>query len=577
MTWNRLELHARSRDLDPGLAADIADPLWLLARQWQFGEFQGEDTGTPVGAVLEATVARPAAYRGIAAGTDDRVPFLALPEAPLEAVVESEAVVAGPASLALVAEAGLQLYRMLDREGVPEDVRLVLRKVYPIDARGQVDIDSMEAESRRSLLLITRASFDAARLHRDAGDPPTVPASLGLPPATEAAFLRALTPWTGWYRARFAEFEGERWRPSRMEYAVEVAAQAPDAYLVARTDRYADGRLDWPDFDLRAEEKLPLTSGTLEAPTVVTHELLPQRVRFRGMPVSRFWEFEDGNVYLGDIDAGPTDVVRLLLIEFALIASDDWWMLPLDVPARTLTRIDRLVVSNTFGERLAIRSATEVDGRAAPWRMFVSTGDPAVETGAGRPWLLLVPTLARALEGAPIEEVAFLRDEMANLAWAIERKIEDASGRAEDRHERWLAAREPPPEPPELTSYRLATRVPPHWYPLVPVQAADHRSIWLRRGRLLRSLDEPPEVPKGRILEPEQPLRMHEEEVPRAGMRVTRAWQLARWHDGSTWLWVGRRKAVGRTERASDLRHDLLVEPPRPTTEPGTPPGRARP
>ncbi|MGH7575794.1 MAG: hypothetical protein ACREM1_11805, partial [Longimicrobiales bacterium] len=468
--------------------------------------------------------------------------------------------------------------RVLEREGIANELRIPLRKAYPLDAAGRVDLDAMEPESRRSLLLLTRASFDAAALDRDAGGPPAIPNDLAVPPGTEGAFLRALTSWSHWYRARFAEFEGERWRASRMEYAVEIAAQAPGGYLVARTDGYADGRLDWPDFDLRLEPALPLPSGkepadvvSFPAPRAVTHELLPQRVRFRGMPVSRFWELEDRNVYLGDIDAGPTDLVRLLMVEFALIAGDDWFVIPLDVPVGTLTKIDSLVVSNTFGERVSIRAATEVDGPATPWRMFVSTGDPAVETGTGRPWLFLAPSVGKGAEGDPIEEVAFIRDEMANLAWGIERKIEDASGRAENRHERWLATREPPPEPPELTSFRLATRVPPHWFPFVPVQAADARSIRLRRGRLLRSPDEPTETPQGRILEPEQPLRMHEEEVPRAGMRVTRAWQLARWHDGSTWLWVGRRKELGRPERASNLRHDLLVEPPR-AAESASPP-----
>ena len=82
MTWNRLELHARSRDLDPGLAAYTADPLWMLARQWQFGEFQGEDTGSPVSAILDATIARPAAYRGIAAGAGDAIPFVRFPMHP---------------------------------------------------------------------------------------------------------------------------------------------------------------------------------------------------------------------------------------------------------------------------------------------------------------------------------------------------------------------------------------------------------------------------------------------------------------------------------------------------------------
>ena len=31
--------------MDTSLQARIYDPLWLLPRQWQFGEFEGEDNG----------------------------------------------------------------------------------------------------------------------------------------------------------------------------------------------------------------------------------------------------------------------------------------------------------------------------------------------------------------------------------------------------------------------------------------------------------------------------------------------------------------------------------------------------
>src|SRR5262252_9216286 len=37
----------RNQDMAAGLQARIHDPLWLLARQWQLGEFQGEDNGSP--------------------------------------------------------------------------------------------------------------------------------------------------------------------------------------------------------------------------------------------------------------------------------------------------------------------------------------------------------------------------------------------------------------------------------------------------------------------------------------------------------------------------------------------------
>ena len=47
-TWTRLEPCSRNPNMSKGLQACIHDPLWLLARQWQFGEFQAEDAGTPV-------------------------------------------------------------------------------------------------------------------------------------------------------------------------------------------------------------------------------------------------------------------------------------------------------------------------------------------------------------------------------------------------------------------------------------------------------------------------------------------------------------------------------------------------
>ena len=35
-------------DPRPGIEARVHDPLWLLGRQWQLGEFEGEDAGTPL-------------------------------------------------------------------------------------------------------------------------------------------------------------------------------------------------------------------------------------------------------------------------------------------------------------------------------------------------------------------------------------------------------------------------------------------------------------------------------------------------------------------------------------------------
>jgi hypothetical protein len=63
--------------------------------------------------------------------------------------------------------------------------------------------------------------------------------------------------------------------------------------------------------------------------------------------------------------------------------------------------------------------------------------------------------------------------------------------------------------------------------------------------------------PRGQILGT-GPLAINDEEVPRAGARVTRAYQYARWIDGSTHLWLGRRKEAGRGEGGSGLRFDTV-------------------
>jgi hypothetical protein len=54
-------------------------------------------------------------------------------------------------------------------------------------------------------------------------------------------------------------------------------------------------------------------------------------------------------------------------------------------------------------------------------------------------------------------------------------------------------------------------------------------------------------------------LELYEEELPRTGIRVTRAYHLARWVDGSTHAWLGRAKRTGRGEGSSGLRFDVLA------------------
>src|SRR5262245_6532791 len=122
-SWMRLEPRSRDAEMNTSLQARIYDPLWLLARQWQLGEFDGEDNGSPVMARWNAESAPLTRYfsGAIKSETQIKAPKYD-PSLPLEALVEREAVrpAAKPKSpaekLRLAAEAGQHFLRMLDQQ-----------------------------------------------------------------------------------------------------------------------------------------------------------------------------------------------------------------------------------------------------------------------------------------------------------------------------------------------------------------------------------------------------------------------------------------------------------------------------
>ena len=115
--------------------------------------------------------------------------------------------------------------------------------------------------------------------------------------------------------------------------------------------------------------------------------------------------------------------------------------------------------------------------------------------------------------------------------------------------------------------YRLATPVADHWIPFVPVPDGDGAGVILERRTMRRTTSTGPMdiAPLGVILEPGTPLHIEEGEVPREGIIVERSYQLARWTDGSTHLWLGRQKRIGRGEGRSGLRFDVVDNGAEPT------------
>jgi hypothetical protein len=54
------------------------------------------------------------------------------------------------------------------------------------------------------------------------------------------------------------------------------------------------------------------------------------------------------------------------------------------------------------------------------------------------------------------------------------------------------------------------------------------------------------------------PYYIHEEEVPRAGVRVVQSFQRTRWVNGEVFVWLGMHKKTGRGEGSSGLAFDQI-------------------
>jgi hypothetical protein len=383
-----------------------------------------------------------------------------------------------------------------------------------------------------------------------------------------------LRAWLAWYDTQVVEpmTPNAAWNPRRQEYAFAASGRsASQGEIGLVADEYADGTLDWSSVDV-----VPLTlsaagaagSATPASSTtkIVSRPSLAAPVEFAGKPADRYWEFEDAAVNFGAIGAGPTDLSRMLLIEFTLIYGNDWFVVPLRAPVGSLYHITALSVTDTFGVVTEIPRSRSGDGVA--WSLFELGGRSASLTNRRvEPGLLLAPTLASRIDGAPLEQVALFRDEMANMVWGVERRVQGASGASYDRVDeasrRALSQQVSGAAVAAELVYRLATDVPAHWLPYVPVPAAGnsptHPVIELQRRAMLRTEADGTRqrmLPRGQLLS--QGDRLEEEEVPREGVVVERAFQYARWFDGRALLWVGRRKTAGRGEGASGLRFDTL-------------------
>jgi hypothetical protein len=349
-------------------------------------------------------------------------------------------------------------------------------------------------------------------------------------------------------------------------------------------DQYPGGGLDWHSFD--AVESEPVDGVPGAAAVAATLSFVPTAVRFAGAPNVRWWEFEERRVGFGLTTAAKTDLIKMLLAQFGLIFSNDWFLIPSTVKPGTIVDTRGIVVTDNFGFHTLVEPTARRQGElglAGSWSMWTLARRA---TAGNDTRFLLAPALARSLESKPVEEVVFVRDEVANLVWAIETIIPDALGGGRDGRVAARLLREairnaysPPPfaETEDVAlRYELMGSVPENWIPFVAVRrAGETASSAFLQGAMPRvpqlapamenggpGLGDQLVLPRGILLKRDpvtNPNLIAEEELQGEGAVVKRSYQRTRWYDGQTFTWLARRKLAGRGESSSGLAFDQTI------------------
>lgn len=586
--WNRLEGRPRTEQFERALRAEIRDPLWMITRQWQMGEYRGDDAGSPFFAKAHVETRRLRKYQaadGAIEAIDDVRPLESHVERLPPRFFHGEPARRIPVSLDLRVAMGrywLKLVRPLSAASVAQFVtEYQVDQPDPLSEAGALICAHAEAWS--SFALAGGRLMDGYKLwdYLTADPAHSATHNISALVGQEAAVAPIARKFLNWFaRLIYQPTEDGAWQADRMEYRFSVSAPGAVGEKVMVAEQYAEGHLDWHAFDFDPA-RASLGPAAPEGPKVHRFTMLPVNVTFSGMPNTRWWRFEDGMTNFGAIQPDTTDLGKLMLIEFGLVYANDWFIVPFTLPAGSLAELRGLAVTNVFGERIWVQAA----GRGADddwqrWAMFlISTAGQSDK--AADPSLLVPPVALQVMEGKPVEELLVARDEMANMVWAIERMVSlpngdsrlGATAAAETLawHSR-KASTAPVAEPDPVANirYKVMSTVPEHWIPMVSAHVpGDVRETQLQRAAMVRVIEgvsaTPPVEPRTALMRrgldqtPRQPYFLHEEEVPRGGIQVSTSFQRTRTRTGETLVWLGARKTTGRGEGSSGLAFDRLV------------------
>jgi hypothetical protein len=513
----RLEPLPPFGDLQRGFAQEVADPLWMLARQWQLGEHLGEDAGTPVGVTIPATHTR-----------IDPVDGLDPTIVPAEAIVE----------------------------GTAEDWWTPGRRVRV----GQAVASGLSESQRNEARFIDPLPAPYGSAFRDQVD-------------GRAAWRKGFVPSGHPALKGFIPGIKDNWRASTLDHAAAFKIGATTLTLPA----HSGGDVDWYSCDADAPLPAPTSvrAGAREiiptrlhypgAPLPRIWQIEDRATDIGGYPPDRS---HLATVLLIQLIADHANDWFLVPIPVPNRPAGE----PKPPGIGVVVTLGTVTVRNSFDEDDTVVAPPgaadpppQPDEPVGPWSLFRTQG-------LDRSSLVLWPTAASPLTGPLLDDAILGVDEDADVIWAVE-LVADGVALAADA-ESSAALADGRRTGTQKFTWIPSTTLPEHWHPY-RVEPREGRRIFVQ-GRVADLTTAPPALrrgPRSSLIggsadaDPASPSSTggigHELEmtaVPYQGVRLERRYVLARGTDGRPVLWRQRRRVPVLAGPTSHLRFDVFRE-----------------
>jgi len=490
------------RALQQGFEANVHDPAWFLARQWQMGEHQGENASTPmtVNYTLQWTPIPPSASAPL------RDPRLV----PAEAIIEAE----------------------------PDDAWTMGRRIRV----GQRLKDLVPNDDTRPSYFIRAPSPPYESFHGAVDGLQLWRNRARLPPGTDFG------PDVPGSSGEFA------WSSTDLHY--DRSFPALHQGLVVQNHR--GGQVDWFSADAASQ----LQAGT---ESEVRQPVIPTPLQYPGAPANRFWQIEDADVDIGGYPPDMAHFSTILLVDLIYSHGDDWFLMPVTVRAGTIARLKDITVRDSFNIDYRDTDPRYKKGLSPPsdWSLFNTRG---LDAGQLVIWNVaetpiesilleqvqfgvdeasnLIWAVERIIDGRESQSVPSLQPAEAGQTSAI---IKGAGDMTVARSWRYL-----PSDPPQR-----------FWHPYIQEEGTRQ---FTQHGLadLTQVPPKPLDRPEAEVLRVRGPAgqtlhTLSPGSIPSNGISLERRWMLARDIEGNPVLWVQRERKPLVSPPTRRLRFDVAA------------------